>query len=382
MSEFKTLYKLDSKGKVRIWRMELDGSRYRAISGLEDGKQVESGWQYAEGKNIGKSNETTPEQQAVLEIKSHYEKRLKEYHADRDAIFEVKFVKPMTAATWNNEDMTDAKREKVLRTVRGEVCFIQPKLDGIRNLTGKHGMFARSGDPIVSSPHIKEALDEIFHHHNVIFDGELYNHEYKDNFNKISSLINRSKPTKETLSESAEKVQYHVYDMIVPDQPDMTFSDRYDFMVSLLKKYGINTGIVIPVDTWEVDTIGAVDEFHREFRKLGYEGSMIRTNSPYENKRSKFLWKYKDWKDEEYVIKEIIEGTGNWRGAAKSAVFDTHEGKEFKATFKGTYEENVAILADAEKYIGVQATVQFQELTPDGKPRFGRIIKLHEHGKI
>lgn len=50
MNQFNTLYKFDTKGKIREWRMEVDGNQYRTIAGLQDGKQVTSGWTTAEAK--------------------------------------------------------------------------------------------------------------------------------------------------------------------------------------------------------------------------------------------------------------------------------------------------------------------------------------------
>jgi hypothetical protein len=59
------LYKRDSKGNVRVWRAEVGVTGascfWRAISGLEDGKQVESGWKVVQQKNVGKANETSLE---------------------------------------------------------------------------------------------------------------------------------------------------------------------------------------------------------------------------------------------------------------------------------------------------------------------------------
>jgi hypothetical protein len=73
MKTFTKLYKKDNTGKVRYWYMETDGGAYRSVSGIggrEDTSEQISAWTYTEGKNIGKVNETTPEEQAFLEVSS------------------------------------------------------------------------------------------------------------------------------------------------------------------------------------------------------------------------------------------------------------------------------------------------------------------------
>jgi uncharacterized protein YegP (UPF0339 family) len=55
----------------------------------------------------------------------------------------------------------------------------------------------RNGKIIEAIPHITNSLKSFFQaNENTILDGELYNHELKDNFNKITSLVRKQKPTK------------------------------------------------------------------------------------------------------------------------------------------------------------------------------------------
>jgi hypothetical protein len=62
----KTLYKKNGD-KVQKWSIEVDGGKYRTIEGFVDGAMTTSEWTQCVGKNIGRSNETTPEQQALKE---------------------------------------------------------------------------------------------------------------------------------------------------------------------------------------------------------------------------------------------------------------------------------------------------------------------------
>ena len=108
-----------------------------------------------------------------------------------------------------------------------------------------------------------------------------------------------------------------------------------------------------------------------------YEGQMLRVlDGIYENKRSKNLLKHKMFCDEEYTIKDVIEGIGNKAGMVGAFVFETKEGKTFNASPKFSWSECIDIWNNKEKYIGLDATVKYFNLTPDGIPRFPYVIKI------
>ena len=58
------------------------------------------------------------------------------------------------------------------------------------------------------------------------FDGELYHHDYRDNFEELTSFINQ----KDEPKEGHEVVQYHVYD--IPDE-NLSNRERYEILESL-----------------------------------------------------------------------------------------------------------------------------------------------------
>ena len=103
---------------------------------------------------------------------------------------------------------------------------------------------------------------------------------------------------------------------------------------------------------------------------------MLRLDGKYENKRSKNLMKHKSFVDEEYIIKDIVEGEGNRTGTAGYFVFETEDGKTFKSNVKGTWEETAEMLKNKKKLIGKSATVKYFNLTPDGIPRFPYVINI------
>ena len=106
-----------------------------------------------------------------------------------------------------------------------EKISMQPKLDGVRCTIQaeftpvfkelKVKAYSRTGKEWKNIDHILFNLEPWFKlNPNVILDGELYNHSLKDNFEKIISLVRKTKPTDEDRLESADLVQFHCYDII------------------------------------------------------------------------------------------------------------------------------------------------------------------------
>ena len=103
-----------------------------------------------------------------------------------------------------------------------EPVFMQPKLDGVRCLIQysvwhespdepRVIAYSRTGKEWKNIDHILFNLKPWFQlNPNIILDGELYNHDLKDNFEKIISLVRKTKPTAEDRLESAQYVNFIV----------------------------------------------------------------------------------------------------------------------------------------------------------------------------
>jgi ATP-dependent DNA ligase len=105
---------------------------------------------------------------------------------------------------------------------------------------------------------------------------------------------------------------------------------------------------------------------------------MVRTNDPYEFKRSNTLLKRKEFTDDEYLIVEICEGNGNKKGMAGYATLERPDGKRFSSNIKGNHTFLKALLQDAASYVGKYATCKYFNLTPDGIPRFPYVIGFRD----
>jgi ATP-dependent DNA ligase len=360
-----TIYIKTKTGATNEWTIEVVNNKYRSIAGQIGGKMKISEWTVCYGKNIGRANATTDKEQAMLEAVAKRTKKLESgYFENIKHINKTQYFEPMLASKW--EDSKDKIQYPI---------FSQPKLDGIRCIITKDGMFSRNGKPIISAPHIRESLSEVFEvYPELILDGELYADKFANDFNKIVSLVKKTKPTDADLKESKKNIQYWIYDL--PSEDD-TFGERcyaldelFDTELESFEKH------CVLVETDTCNNEDEVMELYGEYVDKGFEGQMLRLNKAYENKRSKSLMKHKSFVDEEYTILDIVEGEGNRTGTAGYMVFETADGKRFKSNVKGTMEETAEMLKNKKKLIGKEATIKYFNLTPDGIPRFPYVINI------
>lgn len=369
-----TLYNIDSKGKVRIWRLESDGGKYRSVAGLQDGKQVTSEWKVTKAKNVGRANATTAAEQALAEVESQYTKKVeKKYSYELSEAGGVKFTECMLAAKWKD------RKDKVSWPL-----FSQPKLDGFRCLSSVGSMLSRGGKQFVSVPHIADAMSVAFRMNpELIVDGELYTHKLKENFDKIGSLVRKGKPTAEDIEESRSLVEYHVYD--IASMGNASFSERTSALKQLVTF--LNNPYIVYVPTALCSNEDELNDTYAEYLADGFEGQMVRLpGSPYEGGRSKSLLKRKEFYDKEFPFKGFEEGQGNWSGVAKACYFEmdgdqrTKGGDYPKAGIKGSYEYCKELLEGPPPKT---VTVRYPNLTPEGVPRFPIAVDFQwEEGRV
>jgi len=392
--KLQTLYKIDTKGKLREWTMHIDGASFYAVKGLVDGKKTTDKATTTIAKNVGRSNETTPEEQAELQAQAKFQKKLDSgYALDEIDAQKKKFYEPMLAH--NFKDRQD-------ELVGKYPVFSQPKLDGIRCIVRKEGDTligrTRNGKEIECIPHILKSLNGFFlAYPKAILDGELYNHDLRDNFNKITSLVRKQKPIKsdkmtdkafdkkvaeykERVSEAEDTIQYHVYD--APRIND-TINEKqsFDHRMDELKAHLTQNKHIVLVETLEVYSKGNLDDLYGQYLEQGYEGQMVRKSlSSYENKRSTSLLKRKEFVDAEYRVVDIDVGNGNRSGTAKHLVcYCETTKKTFNSNIKGSFDYLKEIYDNRKDYIGKLATIKFFQLTPDGIPRFPYAIGFRDY---
>lgn len=365
---FPTLYKRTSSGKVQDWKIsvhEVPESPVGAADivveyGLVDGKRQVLRETISQGKNLGKSNETSPYQQAVLEATAKWEKQQSRKHYDLtpEGSESKRFAAPMLAKSYDKFDQ---------KSIDWQTAYVQPKLDGFRCLAFCDGhtvkLVSREGQPIETMTHIVEEL-QTFMSRGDIFDGELFSRALT--FQAIASRVKKLQP------ESRE-VQYHVYDC-VSNKP---FELRSDYVWDVIP----DIGSVRLVDTEKLSEPEALGTYHQQCVNNGYEGAMLRHGvGGYEaGKRSNSLLKVKAFQDAEFEILDVREGRGTHAGAG-ICLCRTEQGAEFEVTAPGSFAEKAEFLANREKYLGKFLTVKFFEYTTSENPvpRFPVALRVRE----
>ena len=257
------------------------------------------------------------------------------------------------------------------------VVYMQPKLDGVRCLIQSDSYsdkgiilqtvtaYSRTGKEWKNIDHILEELVPFFTKHpDVVLDGELYNHNFKDDFESIISMVRKTKPTDEDRYISAQNVQFHCYDII---DTNKTYMQRRSFIV---KNLPIRDSIV-GVFTQLVSSEREAKQVHKENLAKGYEGSIVRINDVYKCGRSWSLRKFKDFHDAEANIVGYEEGKGKRAGTLGKFLMQDDEGIQFGCPpGKGhNYKDLALMLENIHQYMGQRATFTFFERTKAGSYR-------------
>ena len=265
--------------------------------------------------------------------------------------------KPMFAYPVNNKPIVYDK------------VSMQPKLDGVRCViqcdNSQVKAYSRTGKEWKNIDHILQELVPFFDKHpNVILDGELYNHALRDDFEKIISLVRKTKPTDLDRGESRVLVQFHCYDIV---DETLTFEERNYFISKQVK----TSRCIKHVKTQAVASESLSKVIHQQNLDAGYEGSILRTNDVYQCKRSHSLRKFKDFHDTEATIIGYVEGKGKRLGTLGKFLMVDSNGVEFGCPpGKGyNYKDLADMLKNVKDYVGQVATFTYFEKTKAGSYR-------------
>lgn len=340
-----TIFKKDTKGKIRYLKTWTEGSKLIQVTGVVGTPNPVPHEKICKAKNVGRSNETHPDDQAIFEMNSLVAEKKKEGYFDTAAEAEGgNVILPMLAKSYKDE----AKK------VDWKNAYVQPKLDGMRALYKEGQFVSREGSLIQTVPHLYEFIGDIPHH----LDGELYGHGLS--FQENMRLIKKHRPGE------SEAICYHVYD-IVSDRP---FSERMALLRKIVRE--VDSPYLVFVPTAQAYNEKDMQVFHAANVQQGYEGSILRWgDAPYKiNGRSSNLLKYKDFLDIALVIKDIEPADQRpewgvpvfeWKGATND---------ELRAGMKYSHAEREEFLKNKKKYIGKVAELRFFEYSETGVPRF------------
>ena len=253
--------------------------------------------------------------------------------------------------------------------------YMQSKLDGVRcliqlNDKGEVYAYSRTGKPWLNIEHILKDLKPFFKENKtIVLDGELYNHSLRNDFEKIISLVRKQKPTTDDRAEAAKLVQFHCYDYT--SNCDCNDPGVYSTRMEALAVSDIYSYCVKLVHTTEVKGQSHADILHALNLETGYEGSILRLDGDYEQKRSYNLQKFKDFHDTEATIIGYVDGKGKREGTLGKFLMQDDDGVKFGCPpGKGyTYKDLANILDNIGDYIGQRATFTYFERTKAGSYR-------------
>lgn len=373
---FPVLYGVTKTGNVKWYTIEVkhfkDRSEiYRIHASKIGGKSQTDIKEITSGVNIGKANETSIEQQAVFVAQSMYKAKQDEGYKTADdlgLVINAETGEYTMNNVTNNTDASGRIKPMLASEYENEEypCFTQPKYDGLRCIAqkekGKINLFSREGKPIYNK-RIQVYLDKTLKNGDIL-DGELYCHGKP--LQKIASIVKREK----TEHEDADKLVYVVFDIPVMN---VTWENRLKRIQAFgFETFSGNTKYPVTISaTYHCPNKKVLDEYHKQFLKSGFEGTIIRLyNGMYESGfRSNALIKKKVKNTDEFEIVGVEEAQGRDKGTA-IFVCKTKEGKEFNCRPMGTKEVRTNYFLAKKTLIGKKLTVEFRGYTPDDKKPF------------
>lgn len=356
-----TLFHKNYKGFLYQWSIEARNGEITVRYGRENGK-IQVTTIKATAKNVGKANETTPEEQAFIEASAMYAHKLKRKYSETIKDAEKPSKMPMLAQKY---------KKNINFKTPNNGWMIQPKIDGVRCVAecierGNVVLLSRSGEEWETLSHIKVVLEtEMIP--GEVFDGEIYLHGLT--FQEITRLVKKEKP-------DTKKLRYCIFDApsVYDNNSKQMMTEKSSFIERskvLLSHPIFRSSIIGHVNSFDVSSQSEVDYFFDKFITEGYEGGILRKqNSPYEyGRRSPNLLKIKSMDDDEFLVIDVKEGKGNFTGCA-ILVCQTLKGATFNVTPKCSHEMKQKIWDARSNYLGRFLKVKYQGLTEDGIPRF------------
>lgn len=383
------IYKIDNKDKIRVWKAWEEGSKVFVEHGVLDGKLQQSVYT-AEAKNIGKVTETTPEQQAVIEVNALYEDQITNQHYRRsvEEAQEVKDANLIPRKILNYKDGWKKLPER---------CITSIKLNGSRACIINGQLYSKIGRPEEIQHKLIRAgvsLADSLNWGNL--DCEVYAHGLSlqrirsawlkpiktskevcevanKRFNlkgsaRIKCVVEAIKRLGYDPNQDAQKLKLYVFD--IPSKTNKGYRERLEDLETF--KYLVSTSPILQ-NIFEFceyfDTVSHEERVEKlsEVHSQGYEGLVhYDPEGVYEfGKRSSNTQKAKPRLDSEALVVDVTKDKSG-QGVLLLKANDSMDNVEFKAKMKGdaesrSYEKQL-------QYVGKWVNYQYEELSDKGIP--------------
>jgi ATP-dependent DNA ligase len=417
---FETLYRRSLDG-IEIWKITVDNDTIIVTWGKLNGKQTSKKSVIKEGKNVGKSNETSSHLQAKNEAASKWKKKVdregyysinmlgytlkqerkhemdqnyyfpvNEKNSDHDdnvlTLTEVLRRLPEIGSTNEGNTLPMLAKSYYRETKYGDVPrlsyphLIQPKFNGVRALlkivNGKVEFWSREGKEYKMkdlSARIEQQLDIIFdwaktiglgEQEELILDGELYIHN-----TILADIVSAVK--KPNLNTAL--VKFHCYDICLSNVQQVT-------RLRFLKSLEIDGIEIVP--TMKVFNEKAVLGMLENYINQGYEGLIGRhVHGLYQfGARSSDLVKLKKVISGEFEIIDVYD-TAKQPDLAMFKCKNDINDEYFEVVPEGTHDLRRQYMEDRTSIIGKMLTVEYYERTdaPKSLPFHAKGVAIRDY---
>lgn len=338
------------------------------------------------GKNIGRANQTNPFTQALRDALGLYNKQLKKSLHSPQATGVTRYP-PMLAKVLARESMDELPYP----------VYVQRKYNGVRGVaviddtTTGVILYSRKGHLYPGFEYLRRELDAPLRGIGaeldgdlIYLDGELYKHGVP--LQEISAQARKETGGAEE-TNTATVIDFMIYDCFMPRRPTLIYSERLAILARMFARYKFAHCKL--VETFTAKDKNEVTRCYEQFLTEGFEGAMIRLDSPYKysyhDYHSSVLLKMKPVMDGEF---EVVGWTVGKKGKAAGAfmvICKTKTGIEFPVTPAMELPERMALSARMdeiqqpsgktyfeENLKGKPLIVYFDEFSKDGVPQRAR----------
>lgn len=354
MKQLPNLYKIDSKGKERIFYIKFNDEKFITYAGLTNGKHTSR-----ITKPVPKGKNTLVEQ-VEKEAKSKWNKKYERelYSLDLTKPHPLAFIQPMAALDytkvphrldWTQPWVTQAKLNGVRCTVKFE--------NGTATLTSKKGK-PYTVTHIINNFNYLYKLDHVSK--DTIFDGELYLHNVQ--LGDVTHAVAHDDPA----------LVFKLFDMV---NENLIFSDRYKKLMEM-NTFLTQTSIDL-VPCYSIFNEDDLKKIHTKYVAGLYEGAILRNTHAYYTigDRTPGMFKYKHFQDAEF---DIVGYEADKDGAIILHLL-TSNNIVFNSRPLGKLAYRKQMYKNGKQLMGKKATVRFSELLKTGVPEFNRTITIRDY---
>ena len=257
-----------------------------------------------------------------------------------------------------------------------DTWFASRKMDGVRLITIVEGdnvkFFSRTGNEFFTLDVRKKEILKFVKdndHTNFVLDGEvcIVDENGNENFTDIIKQVRKKNYT-------IPNPKYKVFDLLTLIEFEnqkgvIPFSSRYKSLKGL---FG-NLKYIDVLEQIKINVREQLDDLTNIAREKNWEGLILRTDTPYEGKRTKKMLKVKDFNDAEYKVVDVIFGEIRYITEDKkevkeemlSAITIDHKGSIVKVGSGFSIDERKKYYKNPELIIGKTITVKYFEESKD-----------------